>query len=85
VTLKVELTIYYFGVLSIEARSALPSYLDRQLTTPTDGNLQVNQKHDEFPTVLTRPPGINTLTDWGRTKAPSGKHATRTFDRNGPD
>ena len=75
--LKVELTS--FGVLSIMANIVMHSYLDRQLTTPVDGSLQVNQQHDEFPPVLTRPPGINTLTDWGRTKAPSGKHATRTF------
>ena len=61
------------------ANIVMHSYLDRQLTTPVDGSLQVNQQHDEFPPVLTRPPGINTLTDWGRTKAPSGKHATRTF------
>lgn len=75
--LKVELTI--LGVLSIMANIVVTSYLDRQLTTPVDGSLQGNQQHDEFPPVLTHPPGINTLTDWGRTKAPSGKHATRTF------
>eukprot|EP00435_Cladocopium_sp_Y103_P075797 s178_g65.t1 len=62
------------------AHVSKPSYLDRMLTTPTDQSLLVPSKqHDEFPPVLTHPPGINTLTDWGRQKAPSGKHANRTF------
>ena len=61
------------------ASQMVPSYLDRMLTTPTDPTLQTSTSHDALPEVLMRPPGINTLTDWGRTVAPSGKHATKTF------
>lgn len=56
-----------------------PSYLDRMLTTPTDGNLMGYQTHGDLPQVLVRPPDINTLTDWGYLKAPSGKHVTKSF------
>jgi hypothetical protein len=57
----------------------VPSYLDRVLTTPTDPSLQTSTHHEDLPEVLMRPPGINTLTDWGRVKASSGKHASKPF------
>eukprot|EP00435_Cladocopium_sp_Y103_P031089 s3158_g7.t2 len=61
------------------AHSVVPTYLDRVLTTPTDNSLLSHQTHGDLPQALMRPPDINTLTDWGYLKAPSGKHATKTF------
>eukprot|EP00435_Cladocopium_sp_Y103_P028714 s224_g7.t1 len=78
IALKVEWIVSFSQ--SNMASDSTPSYLDRVLTTPTDPNLLiVSRQHDEFPSVLTRPPGINTLTDWGRMSAPSGKHVNRSF------
>ncbi|CAL1139692.1 unnamed protein product [Cladocopium goreaui] len=56
-----------------------PNYLDRMLTTPMDGNLMGYHTHGDLPQALVRPPDINTLTDWGYLKAPSGKHASKSF------
>eukprot|EP00435_Cladocopium_sp_Y103_P026975 s1765_g6.t1 len=59
--------------------NAAAAYLDRMLTTPVDDSLMSNRTHGDLPQALMRPPDINTLTDWGYLKAPSGKHATKTF------
>lgn len=59
--------------------SSQEHYLKQALTAPVDASLQSQQQHHEMPAVLTRPPGVATLEEWGRTRVPSGKHPGKTF------
>eukprot|EP00435_Cladocopium_sp_Y103_P038647 s1426_g10.t1 len=69
-----ELVLYVMAVL-------VPApYLTRTLKSPIDPSLQIKKEHQEMPEILTRPPGIATLEEWGQLKALSGKHQSRTFE-----
>jgi hypothetical protein len=54
-------------------------YLKQMLTSPVDTSLQSQQQHPAMPSVLTRPPGVENLEEWGKLRIPSGKHPGKTF------
>ena len=57
----------------------MKSYMTQILAAPEDPSLESQRQPHEMPSVLTRPPGVNTLEEWGYTQAPSGKHAGKEF------
>lgn len=44
-----------------------------------DQTLHTTRVHQDLPVVMTRPPGIENLAQWGQLVTPSGKHMGLTF------
>ena len=61
------------------AMDAPVSYLVKALTTPVDETLQEQKMFQDSPTMLTRPPGVANLMEWGAQVMPSGKHQSKTY------
>eukprot|EP00435_Cladocopium_sp_Y103_P018028 s3531_g4.t1 len=61
------------------SRAEQRKYLTRLLNAPEDTSLQISTNHGDMPKVLTRPPGVATLEEWGAIKAHAGKHQGKSF------
>ena len=61
------------------AMDAPVSYLVQALTTPVDETLQEQKTFQDSPKMLTRPPGVANLMEWGAQVMPSGKHQSKTY------
>lgn len=57
-----------------------PAYLRQMLQTPVDPSLQCPRTTPGSDPTLSRPPGVQSLAEWGQQVIPSGKHAGKNFE-----
>ena len=55
------------------------THLTAELSLPEDETLSIKVNHWDIG-AINKPPGINTLKEWGQIKAPSGKYPGLTFE-----
>ena len=85
-TCKVQLiSCPRFPVFRKRTRVLIPAmsldHRDQPLTCKVDPRLSTNHHFpEEVPVEIQRPPGINTLREWGFQPIPSGKHVGKTFE-----
>ena len=53
-------------------------YLSSELQMPEDQTLQFQSPYTTSGEIM-KPPGVQTLEEWGEVRAPSGKHPGKTF------